>query len=136
MTTTFKELQDKLRAATFEKLVLEHLVEYIDDELRPGPSGEPRKVLMTDDNIPVPQEAYASVIESVLLSRISDLGKYIEDILSTAIGAAPVEASAGPAPVPTVPKKPKKPKQDPIPIPIPVPISAPPQVGEPQGEDK
>lgn len=72
---TFKELQDRLTQLKYEETIKKHLADYLESNFIPGPSGEPKLVLMTDDKVKVPQEAIDAIVEGLL----KDVQKTVED---------------------------------------------------------
>ena len=82
---TFKEFQAKLTAATQRKAVLNHLIEHIDANFRPVAGGEPKKILMLDDQSPVPASAFEGVVVDLLLKTTQELDQEIEKILTSAM---------------------------------------------------
>lgn len=79
---TFKEIQKQLKEAKNERSVMQHLLDHLDSEFG---GSNPRKVLLGEDKLPIPPEAFEAVA-SDLLAGIGNLnGKILEIELSTVI---------------------------------------------------
>lgn len=78
---TFQELQDRFTRASFKKAVLKHLVEYLDENFRTSAGNQPKKKLLSDQNIPVP-EAVFEEISRELTQRESSLDEEIGSIMA------------------------------------------------------
>lgn len=90
--TTFQAFQRRLTEAKNKIIVLQHLIEHIDEEFRPSPiTGNPnkpraQKVLVTDDKVPVPAEAFETVVND-LMSLLTASEVEVNRILSLNVDA-------------------------------------------------
>lgn len=96
---TFKELQDRLNLSKTKSTILEHLVAYLEDQFRPTPGGTVKKVLVTEEKIPVPDSAYEDVTID-LLRGIQMMRDEMQSILASAVVSSPVAE-----PQPTMPNQ-------------------------------
>lgn len=102
--STFKEFQQRLMAAKFKTVVYQHLVDYLEGEFRPVSGGKPKKVLLTDDKLPVPDETIDGVVKE-LFGGLTNLSQEMDQILTATIQPAVVPPAAVQAP-PTAPAAP------------------------------
>lgn len=82
---TFSELQAKLTSAKNRRLVLLHLADLIEGEfLSPNKESQPKRLLLSDEKVPVPQSAFNEVVES-MLKNVKELDESIEEILQSTL---------------------------------------------------
>ena len=61
---TFQETQDHLKELLFRKSVIEHLIEYMDENFKSVGEKDPKKFLISDD-IKVPQVAFEAIAQEL-----------------------------------------------------------------------
>jgi hypothetical protein len=82
---TFSELHEKLLAAKNRRLVLLHIADLIEGEfLSHNPESRPKRLLLNEDKVPVPQTAFDEVVESIL-KEVQELDKHIQQILQSTL---------------------------------------------------
>lgn len=128
--STFKELQQKLTSAKSKKVIYQHLVDYLETTFRPVAGGPPKKVLLTDDKVPVPDEFVEQVVKE-LYTGLEAVNREAEQIMGMAVPNAPV--SSVHVPPGTVPVQIVAPIPAPVPAPIPV-VAPEPKKKSKQGE--
>jgi hypothetical protein len=90
---TFSELQAKLMAAKNRRLVLLHIADLIEGEfLSPNPESQPKRLLLNDDKVPVPQTAFDEVVESIL-KEVQELDESIQQILQSTLQDSKVDST-------------------------------------------
>lgn len=111
--STFKELQQRVTAAKCKAQIYQHLIDHIEANFRPVAGANAKKVLLTDEKVPVPDEYFEQVVKE-LFTGLEFVTKEVDQILSMPIapstsplavptGVAPVTITApAPAPVPVV----------------------------------
>lgn len=85
---TFSEVKDKFMMAKYKKQILDHLVEYIDSNFMGGDKESllPKKtMLLPDEKLPVPEAAFESVVNDVLLSESKDLEDTIQELMTAEV---------------------------------------------------
>jgi hypothetical protein len=82
MSTTFQELQQRLSDADFRRTILQHIVEHLDSGFRANAGSSPKNHLLTKDRLPVPQEAFESLISEVLMPLAKEMEDEIAQVLS------------------------------------------------------
>lgn len=83
---TFAEVREKFMMAKYKKQILDHLVEYLDATFMgaEGTTMLPKKTMLLEgENLPIPEGAFESVVNDVLLAEAKDLEDTIQE-LSTA----------------------------------------------------
>lgn len=91
---TFAELSKRMTDSTNQKTVLHYLVEHIDENFRPLAGTDALKILKTDAQLPVPQEAFEAVVTDILLKNIKDLDKILEEISGSTLQTQPPQPPA------------------------------------------
>ena len=109
---TFQELKNRVEEASNRLTIVQFLIEHIDTNFRANAGAPPKNHLLTANKIPVPQEAFESLIAQVLLPISTELGEEIQHVLNTdmtpPVAQAPVvEVTPAEVPVP-VPKQKRK----------------------------
>ncbi len=79
---TFSELHEKLSSLRFKRTILLNLVQQIDDQFLPGAEGTPKKALLTEEKVRVPESAFDEVAE-FLNDAVKKLGEEEQSLLST-----------------------------------------------------
>lgn len=111
---SFLDLQQTVTRSKVRRAILLHLVEYIDQNFRPVPGGDPRHALLTDDKQKVPYQDFEECIEEVIMPKIRDLDTELSHILSadfvetsaTSTAAVATESETGQAPeTPAAPRR-------------------------------
>lgn len=91
---TFSQLQTKLNAAQNRKRVLMHLADLIEGEfISANPEAQPKRLLLSDEKVPVPQAAFSDVVDS-LLKEVAELDETIETILQSTLQGSKVDGKA------------------------------------------
>lgn len=120
MSTTLLEVQTRLANATFKRQILHHLVEYIDENFQPQAGEEAKQKLLDEKRLPVPVEAFESVIKDILLKNSEELSTEIQNLLQANLQLPPPQP---PAPANGQPQP--APQAQPAPAPVPAPVQAP-----------
>ena len=82
---TFSDLQKNLLEARGRRAVLMHLADLLESEfLPPNPQAQPKRMLLMDDKMPVPQDIFDSVVEE-LLKEAAELAAQADVIMDTAL---------------------------------------------------
>lgn len=106
---TFADLQGHLNALRFKRTILSHVVEHLDGEFMPELDQQPKKVLLTEDKVKIPTEAFDSVATD-LNNWIKTLMVEEDKLLGSTVALTPpppppvepkVEAPPEPAPEPS-----------------------------------
>lgn len=63
---SIKELMIEVESLKSTMKVLEHAVEYLESNFRSTTGGEPKKLLVRDDKIQVPDESFEMAVELIL----------------------------------------------------------------------
>lgn len=130
--STFKELQQQLVAAKSKAKVYQHLVDHLESTFRPQAGTAAKKVLLTDEKVPVADEYFEQVVKE-LFSGLESVTNQIIQIegmslpapvslvsppgtpnpLAAPPGVVPVNLTGAPVPAPApvvAPKTDKKSK--------------------------
>ena len=62
---SFADIQTALSQTRFQKTIIAHLVEHLDGEFMPALDQQPRKVLLTDEKVRIPADAFEAVITNL-----------------------------------------------------------------------
>lgn len=82
---TFSELQAKLNAAKNRKTVLMHLIDLLEGEfVSPSADTQPKRLLLSDEKIPVPQSAFNDVVDD-LMKEVEELTEEADTILQSTL---------------------------------------------------
>lgn len=92
---TFQELQQRMIKAQQRKLILQHLIDYLDSEFRSAGSSKPKKALLDENKVLIPESSFEDV-SSELSDELALLDVEISDIKATSL-VAPTPAPAAPA---------------------------------------
>ena len=82
---TVGEMIDRLKEQKNKKALLEHLIEYVDNNFRSQAGRESEKKLLNDDKLPVTEEAIEAVVTDVLSQSLEETKVAIESINTTMI---------------------------------------------------
>ena len=83
--STFAELQTKLMASKNRRSVLMHIADLIEGEfLSPTPEAQPKRLLLNEEKVPVPQAAFNEVVEGIL-KEVEELDESIQQILQSTL---------------------------------------------------
>jgi hypothetical protein len=124
---TFKELLQRTTEANHKKLVLQHLIEYLDVTFKPVAGNEkPLKMLRTVDGVVVPQAAFESVIQDMLVSSTA-----CDAVITEVDNASLQPQSTQPQPAVITQEQPSEPGNPGEPAPVPVPIAGDPADADP-----
>jgi hypothetical protein len=85
---TYQELQDRLSSLRFRQVILKHLVSVLDSDFLPALEQPPKKVLLTDDKMRVPVEAFETVA-SEITELLKAIGEEESMLLSSVITVQP-----------------------------------------------
>ncbi len=83
---TFRELQQKFTTASFRAAIYTQLINHIESEFRSVAGNQPKKVLMTDEKIKVPDDMFEQVVKELHI-EFEAVNKEIEQIMSSQIQA-------------------------------------------------
>ena len=87
---TFQELQSRLKVAKDRKAILIYLLEHIDSTFLPVAGAVPSRLLLTDDKLPVPVEAFETLQSDTLSAEVQQLDQEIANILAGTVTGATV----------------------------------------------
>lgn len=105
---TFAELQGHINALRFKRTILSHITEYLDEKFLPEMDQKPERVLLTEERVAVPTEAFDAVAAD-LSTWIKSLLAEEQKVLGSTVALTPpqpppepekVEAAPEPAPEP------------------------------------
>jgi hypothetical protein len=106
---TFRELQEKLHSIQQRRVVLNHIVEYLDNTFG---GAEPDKFLLTDKKERIGPEAFEAVVEGIILEGARALEAEEHEILNLSISPPPPpqeeQQSFHTAPVVNFPQEPPR----------------------------
>jgi hypothetical protein len=109
---TLQDVQEKLQEWKNEKTVLLHLIEYLDAHFRSSGGEKAKNVLLGDNKLPIPEEAFEEVITEILMKSASALELDITRVMTmplTSLYPQPLPAhEIWPVPGPAVPPVPKE----------------------------
>ena len=91
---TFQELSQTYSQASFKKAALIHLIEYIDETLRPVAGADPKNFVKTDDGRVIPPEAFEAVITEVLLVAVTQQDGVLNDLMQSNLQPVQPEAAS------------------------------------------
>ena len=60
---TFSQLQATLNSIRYRRAIVSKIVEWVDEQFLPGMDGTPKLVLLTEDKVKVPEEAFNELAE-------------------------------------------------------------------------
>jgi hypothetical protein len=80
---TFKEIQAQVLTSQNRKEVLNHIVNYLEENFRPN-GADPKNFLLKEDRTPVPDEAFESVVTDLLL-EVQTLDKNLKEMLEAEV---------------------------------------------------
>lgn len=116
--STFRELQSRLTWLKNRATILEYLVEHVDSEFRAKAGAPAKRVLMTSEKLPVPEDGLEQMVMD-FTEELAETHAKIEEILASPLVEAQQQA-APPAPV-----------QGPVAfIPTTIPMTAPPPLSK------
>lgn len=85
---TFQEMQVRLQELKNKKTILVHLTEYLDSNFRASAGDKAKNVLLTEERVAIPEEAFEQVVGDIMKS-MENLTDEIEKTLATPLNATP-----------------------------------------------
>jgi hypothetical protein len=87
---TFQELHENIRSLQFQKLVFDHIIDYIERNFRPvSGKTDALKMLIDSDRVPVPDAVFEQIV-AMMAQQSSYLGTQIVGIQASPVTLGPV----------------------------------------------